>query len=66
MLLFREHARDAATFEAGQAFDFGVPSGEPAFEEDGRGRDVRFVGRAEGFLRTGVTVDVAARGGDVD
>jgi hypothetical protein len=37
MPLFRKHTRDATGFEAGQAFHFGVPFCEPAFEEDGFG-----------------------------
>ena len=61
MLLFRQHSRDATSFEAGQAFHFGVPSCEPAFEEDRCGRDVILVGTIEGALG-GVPEGVAAKG----
>jgi len=65
MLLFRKYTRDAASFEAGQAFYFGVPSREPAFEEDGCGRDVMIVWRAEGVFGV-VPGAVAAKAGDID
>ena len=42
MFLFGQHAFDSAGFEAGEAFDFGVPFAEVAFE-DGRMRDVVLV-----------------------